>query len=114
MNCKWTGVLIAAVVVPLTLTINVVVEALTDREVPTVINAFALTSAGVAAVAALVAEHHERSVAALKSVIDRFDEVEERIGDYNTGFVAGYLLSIDRDPAAVVSMVPRGTTRREG
>jgi hypothetical protein len=102
----------AAVTIPLTFTANVLVETLTNRQVPVLANLVAVAAAGVAATTALVARIHERSDALTEQALARLERLEECVGDYNAGFAAGYLLSVDRDPATVVPLVPSGRFHR--
>lgn len=112
MTYRWAGTMIAAVTIPLTLTANVLVEALTNLHVPVLANLVAVATAGVAATTALVARTQERSIALVEQALARLDRLEECVGDYNAGFAAGYLLSVDRDPATVVPLVPRSRFHR--
>jgi len=114
MGFKWAGVLIAAVTIALDMLANLLVATLTPQVVPGVINLYAVASAGVAVVVAVVAHLHSQADAKQDLVIEllvgRFEEMEARIGDRNSGFVEGYMLSRAPD-AAVVPLTPRGGRR---
>jgi hypothetical protein len=115
MPYKWTGVLIAVILVPSTALANVLLDTLTDREVPGIINLFAVATAVVATVIAFVAHIYQLTAARLNHVVEAFgsrlEQLEGRFGDYNAGFVAGYLLGDGRDPATVLPMTPRSARR---
>lgn len=115
MPYKWMGVLLAVVLVPTTAVANLLVDTLTDREVPDIVNLFAVATAVVATVVAFVAHLFQLAMARLNRIAEmlaaRLDQIEARFGDYNAGFVSGYLLSEDRDPAAVVALTPRSGPR---
>jgi hypothetical protein len=112
---KWAGVLTAVVVIVADVVANLMVTMLTRDAVPTVINSFAIGVAAVATIVAFVAHLYGRIDAKLDLVIEllvgRFDEVESRIGDRNSGFVEGYLLSHSPD-ATVVPLSSRASSRR--
>lgn len=116
MPYKWTGVLIAVVLVPMTAMANVLLDTLTDQQVPSIINLFAVATAVVATVIAFVAHVYQLTTARLEHITQtlagRLEQLEGRFGDYNAGFVAGYLLGDGRDPATVVPMGPRAIPRR--
>jgi hypothetical protein len=115
MTLKWMAVIVAAVSVTVCVTTNVLVGALTGREVPSVINMATITLAGVAVLIAVMADLHQRVVARIAVLSDlvvaRLDELDSRTGDRNAGFVEGYLLGQTPD-AAVVPIGPRARGRR--
>jgi hypothetical protein len=99
---------------------NLLLAILTPHTVPDVVNLFALAAAGVAAVFAFAAHLADRIDAKLDLVTDlltsRFEELETRVGDRNSGFVEGYMLSHSvgsavPEEASVVPLVPRGPRR---
>ncbi|KWV33887.1 hypothetical protein [Micromonospora rifamycinica] len=112
MTLKWWAVLVAAVSLTACVTANLVVGIGAGGQIPLVVNLFALTVAGTAVVLAVVAALHDRlddRISALTEfLVARLDEIDDRTGDRNTGFVEGYLLNQDR-PATVV---PLGRPRR--
>jgi hypothetical protein len=111
MDFKWAGVLVAVVTIALDALANLLLATLTPHMVPNVVNLFAMSVASVAAVLAVIAHLHAQTDAKLDLVIEllvgRFEEMEARIGDRNSGFVEGYMLSRSPD-AAVVPLTPRG------
>jgi hypothetical protein len=112
---KWTGVLVATIAGTLCVTANVLVAALSDQDVPVVVNIVAIVGAGTATIIAVLAELYRRLDGRLDALTDllvaRFDEVEVRAGDRNAGFVEGYLLSQGQE-ATVVPLGPRALHRR--
>lgn len=116
MPYKWTGVLIAVVLVPTTAMANVLLDTLTEREVPSIVNLFAVATAVVSTVIAFVAHVYQLTAARINVIAEtlaaRLEALEERFGDYNAGFVAGYVLSDGRDPATVVPLAQRPVPRR--
>jgi hypothetical protein len=115
MTLKWMAVVVAAVSVTLCVTTNVIVGALTGREVAAVVNVATLTLAGVATAVAIVAELHQRVIARIGALSDlvvaRLDTLESTTGDRDAGFVEGYLLGQAPD-ASVVPIGPRARGRR--
>ncbi|HEX5594435.1 MAG TPA: hypothetical protein VFX61_00180 [Micromonosporaceae bacterium] len=115
MALKWTAILVAAVSATLCVTANVLVNALSDREVPVVINMLAIAAAGIGAVLAVVADLFERMnrriTALTEFLIARLNELDSKTGDRNSGFVEGYLLGQSQDPT-VVPIGPRSRGRR--
>jgi predicted PurR-regulated permease PerM len=115
MALKWTGVLVASIAATLCVTTNVLVATLSDQNVPAVVNIVAVVGAGTAIVVAVFAELYTRLDTRLdaltKLVVTRFDEVDVRAGDHNSGFVEGYLLSQEQE-ATVVPLGPRSLRRR--
>ena len=115
MTLKWMAVVVAAVSVTLCVTANVVVGTLNDERVPVVVNLFAITAAANATVLAVVADLHDRLngrlTALTEFLVARLNEIDDRTGDRNTGFVEGYLLSHGQE-AAVVPIGPRMQGRR--
>jgi hypothetical protein len=114
MGLKWAGVLIAVVTAALDALANLLLATLTAHSVPAVVNMFTVACATVATVVAIVAHAYARVEAKLDLVIElvvgRFDELEARIGDRNSGFVEGYTLRHGPE-ASVVPLAPRGTRR---
>ena len=101
MTLKRAAVVAATVAVTQCLTVNILVEALTGGEVPTIVNLFTLATASVSTVVAVQAEFHNRTQDRLNALTDflvnRLSEIDERTNDRNAGFVEGYLLSHGRD-----------------
>jgi hypothetical protein len=114
MGFKWAGVLVAVVTAALDALANLLLETLTTHSVPEVVNLFAVACSAVAAIAAIVVHAYGRLEAKIDLVIElvvgRFDELEARIGDRNSGFVEGYMLSHGSE-ASVVPLTPRGVRR---
>jgi hypothetical protein len=114
MGLKWAGVLIAVVTAALDALANLLLATLTTHSVPEVVNTFAVACATVATVVAVVTHAHARAEAKvdllIELVVGRFDELEARIGDRNSGFVEGYTLSHGPE-ASVVPLAPRGARR---
>jgi hypothetical protein len=116
---KWTGVLITVVTVALVGLANLLVTTMTRHSVPEVINIFAAGTAVVAAIVAFVAHLYGRLDAKIDLIIEllvgRFDDMESRLGDRNSGFVEGYLLShapSANTNATVLPLNPRTAMRR--
>jgi hypothetical protein len=114
MGFKWAGVLIAVVMAALDALANLLLATLTTHSVPEVVNLFAVACATVATVVAIVLHAYTRVEAKIDLVIElvvgRFDEMEARLGDRNSGFVEGYMLSHGPE-ASVVPLAPRGVRR---
>ena len=118
-SVKWAAVLVSVVTVALDTLANLLLAFLTPHSVPDVVNLFALTLAGGGAVIAFGAHVAMRFDAKLDLVIEllttRLEELENRIGDRNTGFVEGYMLSHTAETsipeAPVVQLTPRGPRR---
>ncbi|HEX5542233.1 MAG TPA: hypothetical protein VFX60_11845 [Micromonospora sp.] len=115
MALKWMAIVVAAVSVTLCVTANVMVTALSGREVPVVINMVAIAAAGIGAVLAVVADLFDRInrriTALTEFLIARLNELDTHAGDRNAGFVEGYLLRQNQE-AAVVPIGSRGRGRR--
>ncbi|GAA5183767.1 hypothetical protein GCM10023322_23840 [Rugosimonospora acidiphila] len=114
---KWASILTAVLTAALDALANLLLATLTTHSVPEVVNLFAVACATVAAVVAIVSHAYGRVEAKIDLIIElvvgRFDELETRIGDRNSGFVEGYMLS--RGPeASVVPLAPRGVRRAAG
>lgn len=118
-SVKWAAVMVSVVTVALDTLANLLLEILTPHAVPDVVNLFATTLAAVGAVIAFGAHLAIRFDAKLNLVVEllttRLDELENRIGDRNTGFVEGYMLSHGTETsvpeAPVVQLTPRGPRR---
>ncbi len=117
MPLKWTAVVVATVAVTLCVTANILVEVLSTRQVPIVVNLFAVATASVTTVVAVMAEFYQRvndRLSALSEfLVERLAELDDRTGDRNTGFVEGYLLGQGRDSQPLgqsddASVVPLG------
>lgn len=116
---KWAAILVAVVTIALDAEANVLLATLTPQAVPEVVNLFALAAASIAAIFAFGLDLALRVQARFDLTIElmtrRFEELEARIGDHNSGFVEGYVLG--RSPevpvpeASVVPLVPRGPRR---
>lgn len=115
MPLKWTSVVVATVAVTLCVTVNIVVAVLNAGAVPDVVNMFAIASAAVATVLAVMADLYNRLnsriTALTEFLVARLNELDTHAGDRNAGFVEGYLLSHGQD-AAVVPIGPRMHGRR--
>ncbi len=119
VTVKWTAVLVAVVTIALDALANLLLATLTPHAVPEVVNLFALALACIAAIFAFGLDLALRMQARFDLTIElmtrRFEELEARIGDRNSGFVEGYMLG--RSPelpvpeASVVPLVPRGPRR---
>jgi hypothetical protein len=118
-SVKWAAVLVAVVIVALDTLANLLLATLTAHAVPDAVNLFAAALASVAAVLAFGAHVAARTDARIDLIVelltDRFQELETRIGDRNSGFVEGYMLGHATDAAVpeapVVHLVPRGARR---
>jgi hypothetical protein len=118
-SVKWAAVLIAVVTIALDTLANLLLATLTAHSVPNVVNMFALTLTAIAALCAFGAHMVARMDARMDLVIElltgRFEELETRIGDRNSGFVEGYMLSHPAEApvpeASVVQLAPRGPRR---
>jgi hypothetical protein len=115
-SVKWAAVLVAVVISALDVLANLLLAILTPHAVPVIVNLFALAIAGVAAIFAFVAYLAVRTEAKIETVVGlltrRLEDLEARVGDRNSGFVEGYMLShtIDSPEASVVPLASR--TRR--
>ncbi len=116
---KWTGILIAVVTIALAAMANLLLATLTPHTVPDVLNGFALSLVVVGSLVAFIAHLQERSDRRMDGYIEvlrgRLDDLDNRVGDRNTGFVEGYLLGhgdAPEVPAPVVPLAPRGVPRR--
>ena len=119
VTVKWAAILVAVVTLALDALSNLLLATLTPHAVPEVVNLFALALAAVAAIFAFGLDLALRMQARFDLTIElmtrRFEELEARIGDRNSGFVEGYMLG--RSPempvpeASVVPLVPRGSRR---
>lgn len=113
MTLKWTAVLVAAIAATLGVTANVAVMLVREAPVPVAVNLLAGVTATSAIVLAVLADLHERLDARLTALTEflvaRLDEIDSRAGDRNAGFVEGYLLGHQQDPAVIpLSARPRG------
>lgn len=115
MTLKRAAVVAATVAVTQCLTVNILVEALTGGEVPTIVNLFALATASVCTVVAVQAEFHNRAQDRLNALTDflvtRLTQIDERTTDHNAGFVEGFMLSHGRD-STVRPLASPGNGRR--
>ncbi|BCB79928.1 hypothetical protein GCM10022251_08820 [Phytohabitans flavus] len=117
MPLKWSAVVVGTVAVTLTVTANILVEVLSTRQVPIVVNLFAVAVASVTTLVAVMAEFYQRVNDRLSAMSEfmvvRLAELDDRTGDRNTGFVEGYLLGQGHDSHPVgqsndASVVPLG------
>jgi len=117
MALKWSAVVVATVAVTLCVTANILVETLSTRQVPVVVNLFAIATAAVTTLVAVMAEFYQRvndRLGALSEfLVVRLGELDDRTGDRNTGFVEGYLLGQGHDSHPIghggdASVVPLG------
>lgn len=96
MPLKWSAVVAATVSVTLCVTANILVEVLSARQVPIVVNLFAVAVASVTTLVAVMAEFYQRVTDRLNAMsefmVARLAELDDHTGDRNTGFVEGYLL----------------------
>jgi hypothetical protein len=113
---KWTGILIAVVSVALDGLANLLLATMTKDEVPDVINGAATGLAVIGVLGAFICHVYERFECRLERVvaafIERIDELESRVGDRNSGFAEGYMLSQSTPEAPVIPLAPRGLARR--
>lgn len=116
MTLKWTAVVVATVAVSLCVTANILVEALTVKHVPLVVNLFAVAAAAVATMLAALAEYQHRLDERLRTLTDylvkQLNEIDNRTGDHNAGFVEGYMLGQAHD-GTIVRLAPRVSGRRD-
>jgi hypothetical protein len=114
-SVKWVAILLAVVVVALDTLANLLLATLTPHVVPDVVNLFALAVAAVSAIFAFGAQLADRMEARFELLTGRFEDLETRIGDRNSGFVEGYTLSHTVEAAApeatVVPLAHRGPRR---
>jgi hypothetical protein len=118
-SVKWAAILVSVVTVALDTLANLLLAFLTPHAVPDVVNLFALAVAAAGAVIAFGAHIAIRFDAKLDLVTEllttRLEDLEHRIGDRNTGFVEGYMLSHATETsipeAPVVQLTPRGPRR---
>jgi hypothetical protein len=96
MPLKWSAVVVATVAVTLCVTANILVGVLSTRQVPIVVNLFAVATASVTTLVAVMAEFYQRVNDRLSAMSEflvvRLAELDDRTGDRNTGFVEGYLI----------------------
>jgi hypothetical protein len=115
MTLKRAAAVAATVAVTQCLTVNILVEALTGGEVPTIVNLFTLATASVSTLVAVQAEFHNRTQDRLNALTDflvtRLAEINERTTDHNAGFVEGYMLSHGGD-GTVRPLTSPGNGRR--
>ncbi|MGN9912033.1 hypothetical protein ACTMTJ_31285 [Phytohabitans sp. LJ34] len=101
MPLKWSAVVVATVAVTLCVTANILVGVLSSRQVPIVVNLFAVAVAAVTTLVAVMAEFYQRVNDRLSAISEflvvRLAELDDRTGDRNTGFVEGYLLGQGHD-----------------
>ncbi|MDQ7911390.1 hypothetical protein RB614_43580 [Phytohabitans sp. ZYX-F-186] len=117
MPLKWTAVVVATVAVTLCVTANILVDVLSNQRVPDVVNLFAVATASVTTLIAVMAEFYQRVDDRLSAMSEflvvRLEELDDRTGDRNTGFVEGYLLGQGHDGRPLsqtndASVVPLG------
>lgn len=115
MPLKWSAVVVATVAVTLCVTANILVGTMSGEQVPVIVNLFAVVSAAVATLVAVVVEYYERLDDRLTMLTEfvaaRLAELDDHTGDRNAGFVEGYLLSHSQD-ANVVPLGSRAVGRR--
>ncbi|MFS8479182.1 MAG: hypothetical protein FWJ93_09555 [Micromonosporaceae bacterium] len=109
MALKWAGILVAVVSMTATVTANVVATAGTG--IPDAVNVAGIATAATATVVAVAAHCYLRVEAKLERLhelmVTRFDRLDTEIGDRNSGFVEGYLIS-HPPQGSVVPLAPRG------
>jgi hypothetical protein len=117
MGFKWAGILGGTLMIALVALANVLLATTTDHSVPAVVNDFGV-AAGAAGVAVAFSAHlYERLNRKLDLMADlflaRLEDLENRVGDRNTGFVEGYLVNQSRE-ASVVPLTPHLSRRGSG
>jgi hypothetical protein len=112
---KWAGILSGTLTFALVGLANVLVGALTHYSVPAPVNEFGAGVAAASMVIAFGAHVHHLANRKLDRILEvfgtRIDDLESRVGDYNTGFVEGYLASQGRE-TAIAPVVQHPLTRR--
>ena len=97
---KWAGLLIAALVTAADTVTNLLVAPVTGMEVPPLLNMLAVGLAAGLALTAFMAHLYARLDTKLDFTIElmvaRFDEIEHRIGDPETGVVNGCRMASGR------------------
>ncbi|HEX6498386.1 MAG TPA: hypothetical protein VF054_05060 [Micromonosporaceae bacterium] len=115
MVYRWVALLVAVVVTAAALVANGLLVTLAHRMLPLLANIAALIVITLAALVAFVAHQSvrlDRKIDLLaEMMMSRFDEVDARIGDRNSGFVEGYMIGQGSRPASVVPITQR-TARR--
>ncbi|HKS99658.1 MAG TPA: hypothetical protein VJT31_09040 [Rugosimonospora sp.] len=114
---KWVSVFVSALTLTVDVLANVLVALLTSTSLPVTVDLFAALVAAVFALVAFAAYIGERLNSKLDLVlellINRFEDLESRVGDRNSGFVEGYLLG-QAPQATVVPLTPRIGRRGAG
>jgi hypothetical protein len=117
MSFKWAGILVGTLAAALAAMANVLVASLTEYSVPGVVNDFAIavaaTGLAVGFTAHACAQLNTRLELTVELLVRRLEEVEDRVGDRNTGFVEGYLIGHGNE-ATVIPLVPNGGRRGAG
>jgi hypothetical protein len=107
MPLKWISALVATGCITAFITANAVGEG-----VPVPVNLALVAGGAAGSVLAVAAELYQRLDARLGGLSDflvaRLDELESRTGDYNAGFVEGFLSR----PETTVTPLPARTGRR--
>ncbi|MEN3305851.1 MAG: hypothetical protein V7603_2053 [Micromonosporaceae bacterium] len=115
MGFKWAGIISGTLAVGLVAMANVLLAALTRYTVPNVVNDFGIGLAAAGGAIAVSAHLFEQVNRKLDLMVDlfvaRLEDLENRVGDRNTGFVEGYLLNQSRE-ASVVPFTQHHLTRR--
>lgn len=115
MVYRWVAVLIAVVVTAAGLVANGLLVTLDHHMLPPLVNVAAMFVTALAAAVAVVAHQNirmDRKIDLLaEMMMSRFDEVDARIGDRNSGFVEGYMIGQGNRPASVVPITQRSGRR---
>jgi hypothetical protein len=111
---KWAGILCGTLTFALVGLANVLLASLTRYAMPAAVNDLGAGVAAASTVIAFGAHMHGLTERKLDRILDLFatrvEELENRVGDYNTGFVEGYLASQGRE--TMIAPVPHHLTRR--
>jgi hypothetical protein len=117
MGFKWAGILTGTLTAALLILANLLLATLTRYTVPLVVNVFGVGVAAASAAIAFSAHLYDRVTTKLDQVFDmlvgRLEDLENRVGDRNTGFVEGYLLGHGPE-ATVVPLTPHLGRRSAG
>ena|SRR2546430_8159641 len=114
MGFKWAGMLAGTLAAAL-VTLSNILLVLAHQRVPPLVNGFGLTTVAIgfliAFAAHLVHQINARIEVAAEQLEDRLAELEQRVGDHNTGFVEGYLYG--HAPGRDAAVVPMGARRHD-
>jgi hypothetical protein len=114
MGFKWAGILAGALTAALLALANILLVSFTTYHVPGVVNDFGVGLAAASTAIAFSAHAYNQLATKLDLTVEllvrRLEDLENRVGDHNTGFVEGYLASHGRE----ASVVPLATYRPGG